>query len=315
MSPRSFAFLPFMLVVCVPASAQTDTTRFDRLWGREYDGPRRLEVSASVGYALSTDWSDMVALHVTDVQGGVHRQVLLRSVSVAPGAGGSAAVTYWRGRHGFRVLAGFSRSCLTTAPRCVDGDPAPAPGEAALTVAEVDMDIWRYGVEGIVGLRNWAESRVWRPYAILGLGGVAYDPDSDALPIFPGTFETVVPPPDAPPGSVVVTNGTDTFLLATDELGLENVLGLTVGIGMDLRVPIGIGGFSLRLEIADQMTRSPFSVRVTRLGDDGFFHGHGRQDAVFRPELIHNLRASAGISLEFGLRGPREEYDPSLRAR
>jgi hypothetical protein len=294
-------------------AAQTDTTRFDRLWGAEYDGPRRLELSASAGYALSTDWSDLVALHVTGAGGGIHRQVLLRSVAVAPGAGGAAAVTYWKGRHGFRVTAGYTRSCLTTASRCVDGDAAPPAEGAALTVAEVPMDIWRYGVEGIVGLRNWADSRFWRPYAVLGFGGVAYDPEAGALPIFPGTFETVVPPPDGGSGTVIITNGTDTFLLATDELGFENVLGLTLGIGMDLRVPVGIGGLAVRLELADQMTRSPFSVRVTRLGDDRrAFYGDGRDDIVFRSGVIHNLRATAGVALEFGLRGPREEYDPSL---
>jgi hypothetical protein len=308
------SFLPLLLVV--PVAAQTDTTRFDRLWGREYDGPRRLELSAFAGYALSTDWSDLVALHVSDVHGGLHRQVLLRSVAVAPGAGGGAAVTYWRGRHGFRVTAGYTRSCLTTAPRCVDGDPAPPAQDAALTVAEVPMDVWRYGVEGIIGLRNWADSRWWRPYAVLGLGGVAYDPEAGALPIFPGTFETVVPAPDGGTGTVVITNGTDTFLLATDELGFEHVLGLTLGIGMDVRIPVGIGGLALRVELADQMTRSPFSVTVTRIDDDGRRFNAGRRDEfIFNSEVIHNLRATAGFALELGLRGPREEYDPSIRRR
>ncbi|MGH7446106.1 MAG: hypothetical protein ACREK1_01130 [Longimicrobiales bacterium] len=315
MFPRFHASTLLPLFLAGPAAAQTDTTRFDRLWGGEYDGPRRLELSASAGYAASTDWSDLVALHVTDARGGIHRQVLLRSVAVAPGAGGAASVTYWKGRHGFRVTAGYTQSCLTTAPRCVDGDPAPPEQNAALTVAEVPMDVWRYGVEGIVGLRNWADSRLWRPYAVLGLGGVAYDPEAGALPIFPGTFETVVPAPDGGSGTVVITNGTDTFLLATDELGLENVLGLTLGIGMDLRVPVGIGGLSLRLELADQMTRSPFSVRVTRLGDDRRRFDRDGGEAVFRSEVIHNLRASAGVALEFGLRGPREEFDPSIRRR
>ena len=31
--------------VAAPAAAQTDTTQFDRLWGREYDGPRRIELA------------------------------------------------------------------------------------------------------------------------------------------------------------------------------------------------------------------------------------------------------------------------------
>src|SRR5690606_10255814 len=239
--------------------------------------------------ALSTDWSDMVALHVADPQGGLHRQVLLRSVSVAPGAGGGAALTYWKGRYGFRVTGGYSRSCLTTAPRCVDGTAPPPANGTALAVAEVPMDVWRYGVEGIIGLRNWSSSRIFRPYAVLGIGGVAYDPEDDALPLFPGTFETVVQA--GAPGTVVISNGTETFLLATDELGFENVLGLTLGIGMDLRVPVGIGGMSVRVELADQMTRSPFAVRLSRFEDGGRSRfDDGRDEIVFRPELIHNLR-------------------------
>src|SRR5687768_3208886 len=71
-------FLSFLLLlVSVPASAQTDSTRFDRLWLADYDGPRRLEIGVSAGYAASTDWTDLVALHVFDTRGGIHRQVLL----------------------------------------------------------------------------------------------------------------------------------------------------------------------------------------------------------------------------------------------
>ena len=85
---------------------------------------------------------------------------------------------------------------------------------------------------------------------------------------------------------------------------------------MDLRVPVGIGGLALRLELADQVTRSPFSVRVTRLRDDGRrFHGDNRDDVVFQSELIHNLRLNVGVALEIRLPGPREEFDPSMRQR
>lgn len=308
-----FCFIAFVsfIVTVSPLAAQNDTTRFDRWLGvTEYDGPRRLELSATAGYALSTEWSDLVTLQVADAQGGLHRQVLLRSVAVAPGAGGAAAVTYWRGRHGFRVLAGYSRSCLTTASRCRDGDAAPDPDGPALTVAEIDMDVWRYGVEGIIGLRNWEQSRVWRPYVVLGLGGVAYDADEDALPLFPGSFDTLAPPPGSPDGAVVIRDGTSTLLIATDEVGFEHVLGLTLGIGMDLRVPVGIGGVGLRIELADQITRSPFSVRVTQL--DGSRRYFGRADeAVFQPAAVHNLRASVGVALELPLRGPREEREPT----
>jgi hypothetical protein len=147
MSPRipgAFFLLSSVaaLAIAVPAAAQTDTTRFDHLWGREYDGPRRLELGASAGYGFSTDWSDLVAVHAADARGAIHRHVLLRSVAVAPGAGGAAAVTYWRGRRAFRVTAGYTRSCLTTASRCVNGAAPPPADEAALAIAEVPMDVW-----------------------------------------------------------------------------------------------------------------------------------------------------------------------------
>jgi hypothetical protein len=312
MAPRIVLSLSALLVAAAPATAQLDT--FERMWPGEYDGPRRLEFSVAAGYAFSTDWSERVALQVFDPHGGVHQQVLLRNVSVAPGAGGAAAVTYWRGRHGFRVSAGYSSSCLTTSSRCANGEAPPA-GDAALAVAEVPLDVWRYGIAGIVGLRNWEESRFWRPYLVVGAGGVTYDPDADALPLVSGSFETVVPRAGTP-GGVVITDGHTSFLVATSELGLEHVFGLTLGVGMDLRMPVGIGGVGLRLEVADQMTSSPFSVRVARLDSDGRrYPGYAGNDVVFRSNVIHNLRLTAGIMLELGLNGPREEHDPSLRAR
>jgi hypothetical protein len=310
-------FLSFLLLlVSVPASAQTDSTRFDRLWLADYDGPRRLEIGVSAGYAASTDWTDLVALHVFDTRGGIHRQVLLRNVAVAPGAGGAVAVTYWRGRHGFRASAGYSKSCLTTSSRCANGPIPPPEGSAALGVAEVSMDVFRYGIDGIVGLRNWRDSQFWRPYLVVGVGGVAYDPDEDELPLFPGTFQTIVPQ-TAAPGTVVITNGATTLLVATDELGFEHVFGLTLGVGMDFRMPVGIGGVALRLEAADQITSSPFSVRVSRLDDDNdlcCFDG-GDGSTVFRAGAIHNLRISAGVAVELPLRGPRTETDPWDRTR
>jgi hypothetical protein len=82
---------------------------------------------------------------------------------------------------------------------------------------------------------------------------------------------------------------------------------------MDLRIPIGIGGAGLRVELTDQITSSPFAVRVTRLnGDDfdWFDRIGGPQEAVFRQAAIHNWRLTAGVTLELGLKGPRTEHDP-----
>jgi hypothetical protein len=298
-----------LLIAAAPLAAQYDPSRFERPRPDEYDGPRRFEVSVSAGYAFSSDWSDLVALQVHDPNGAIHRQVLLRNLRVAPGAGGSAALTYWRGRHGFRVHGGFSRSCLTTATRCLGTDVAPPANGAALGIAEVDMDVYHYGFEGLVGLRSWEGSRFWRPYLVIGAGGVSFDPDADALPFLPGTFQTLVPPAGAQPGSVVVTGGGSTFLVSTSELGLEHVFGATIGVGMDLRLPIDIGGVALRFELVDQITSSPFGVEVARI--DGGGHWSAGSDVVaYRKGAVHNVRLTVGVGLEIGLPGPRAEHDP-----
>jgi hypothetical protein len=319
MAPRTCASLAVLLLALpldAPLHAQTpDSTRFDRLWQGNYDGPRRLEVTAAAGYGWSTDWSDRVALQVFTPQGAVHQQVLLRNVSIAPGEGVAGAVTYWRGRHGFRVSGGYNEACLTTASRCTNGDTQPPANGAALAIAEVPMDIWRYGVEGLVGLRNFEGSRVWRPYLLVGIGGVTYDPDGESLPFIPGSFETVIQPTDAP-NTVVVSRGETMLLVSTSELGLEHVFGATIGLGMDLRIPVGAGGLGVRLELADHITSSPFSVRVARLDAGGRrYAGAEGDDIVFRKNGIHNLRFTAGVSLELGIGGPTREHDPFATVR
>jgi hypothetical protein len=318
MAPRIIRSIPalaaaFLIAapLAAPLAAQEDqdTTRFQRLWGGDYDGPRRIELSVGAGYGWSTPWADRVALHVFSPQGAVHQQVLLRNVAVVPGEGVAAGVTYWRGRHAFRVSGGYNQACLTTGTRCTNGDITP--GGATLAIAEVPMDIWRYGVEGLVGLRSWVDSRVFRPYLIVGATGITFDPDADALPFIPGTFETVIEPTDAP-NTVIVSHGETMLLVSHTELGLEHVFGATLGIGMDLRLPVGIGGVGLRFELIDHITTSPFSVRVARLDASGRrHHGAAGDDIVFRKDGIHNIRFTAGVLLELGLPGSRTtEQDP-----
>jgi hypothetical protein len=174
------------------------------------------------------------------------------------------------------------------------------------------MDIYRYGLQGVVGLRSWKNSEAFRPYMLVGAGGIAYNPDANALPFLPGTFQTVVSPGNLPTGTVLISDGSSEFLISTDELGLENVFSLTFGLGMDLRVPLGIGGLGLRIEAVDQMSNSPFDVRVARV-DGGFARRSG--ETLFKGGVIHNLRLSAGLALEFGLAGPSTEHDPWDRIR
>jgi hypothetical protein len=166
-------------------------------------------------------------------------------------------------------------------------------------------------VEGLIGLRNFEGSRLFRPYLLVGAGGITYDPDSNALPFIPGSFETVIEPTDNA-NTVVVRRGETMLLVSTSELGLEHVFGATIGVGMDLRIPLGTGGLGVRLEFADHITSSPFSVRVARLDGNGRRDG---DDTVFRKDGIHNLRFTAGVSLELGLGGPMREHDPFAAVR
>jgi hypothetical protein len=304
--PVAFAFL---LAGALPVTAQTVGSDPMDDWWRPYDGPRRVEFSALVSYGYSSSWNDLIAMQVGDAQGGVHQQILMRDLKIGPEAGIDGAVTYWVGRHGFRVHAGYTQTCLTTAARCTYGNGTPPADGAALAVAEVPMDVWRYGVQGIVGLTRWTNQQVVRPYLIVGGGGVTYDPGRNRLALSPGSFETVVDRADLPAGSIVITDGTSSFLISTDELGFENQFSVTIGGGLDLRIPVGIGGVGLRLELVDQITSSPLSVRVARLQGGGRYD-RGIDEIRFGGNAVHNLRLSAGLKLELGLSGPREEYDP-----
>jgi hypothetical protein len=305
--PLTLAAACAVLLAALPAAAQTTGNDPLAEWWRPYDGPRRIEISALGSYGHSSSWNDLIAMQVIDAQGGIHQQILMRDLKIAPEAGADAAITYWVGRHGFRIHGGYTRACLTTAARCTYGEGPPPADGTLLTVAEVPMEIYRYGVQGIIGLTRWTEGNPLRPYLVIGAGGVAHDPGRRTLSMFPGSYETVVERGDDP-GAVVITHGSDSYLISTSELGFENRFSVTLGAGLDLHVPVGIGGVGLRFELVDQITSSPFDVRVARLGGGGW---HGSSDEVhFRGHAVHNVRFSAGLKLELGLAGPREEFDP-----
>lgn len=293
-SLRPLVLVPALLLSATPAAAQQRD-----LW-TEYDGPRRLEFAVNGGLFLSSNWSNLVFLETIDRSGDVGRQVLLREFAVAPKLGGTGSITYWRGRYGFRVHAGFVRSCVTTGNRC-EGSRLPEQDE--LEVTEIDMDTWSYGVQGIVGLMEHTTGQWFRPYLIVGAGGVTYDLEHPLSTVLPGPFTSTGPVRVGGGGTTVLLNDPATYLIAVDEVSLETRFALNLGIGTDFRIPVGPGGLGLRLELSDQISQSPVSLNVVRLDRGIGFHSRGFDEVAFNGRTVHNWRLSAGLMFEFPLRG------------
>lgn len=301
----SRALVPALLLSTAPATAQQGD-----LW-EEYEGPRRLDLSVSGGAFLSTDWSNLVFLESLGALGQSQQQVLLRQLHAPPEFGGTASVTYWKGRYGFRVQAGFVSGCVTTGNSC-DGTSTPdqsimPPG---LERTEIEMNQWTYGVQGIIGLREFTPGQTFRPYLVVGAGGVTYDLDEPLSTVLPGPIESTEPAVIGNGDETVVITDPSTFLFSMDEVGLATKFALNLGIGTDLRIPIGPGGIGLRLELADNINQSPLELRVARI-DGGFFSHEfdGIDEVEFERRAVHNWRLSAGLLFEFGLDDPAPPPD------
>ena len=271
------------IIVPSSAAAQRDPFAFPL-------DSRRVDVAASAGYLLSTDWSDLVLLGSVSPFTGAFEQVLARDLVVEPGPVLNGTATYWEGRYGFRVHAGLARSCLAVGRRCgalaVVG-PAAAP-------ESVDVDAWMYDIGGAIGLIEHVPGRwVW-PYVFFGVGGVTYDLEPSAGPPL-GLFIERAPPRVADRQVVIARAGADNLLIAIDELGIETELAFSFGIATDFRVPLGPAGVGLRLEVSDHLHRSPLDIRIADVGGVDAGDG-GRLDFG----VVHNLRASAGLVLHFG---------------
>jgi hypothetical protein len=262
-----------------PAAAQAPYDPF-----AVYPGPKRVDVSGSGGFLLSSDWSDLVLLGSVSGVTGVFEQVLSRDVVVDPGPVFDGAVTYWEGRYGFRVHAGFAQSCLAAGRTC---------GEARFggTSGTVDVDTWIYDVGGAIGLIEYNRGRIVWPYVFLGVGGVTYNLERTVGP--PLTVIETRPP--AGRDDLIVIGEPDQLLIAIDELGIESRFALNLGIGTDFRIPIAGGGVGVRLEVSDHIHRSPIEIEIANL--EGF---RAARDARVDFGYVHNLRAAAGLVVHFG---------------
>src|SRR5262245_16270265 len=115
-----------------PAAAQTDLFSIP-------PGSKRVDLSGSGGFLLSTDWSDLVLLGSVSSISGAFEQVLVRDLVMEPGPVYDGVFTYWEGRYGFRVHAGFAQSCLAVSGICSDARLSPGS-------TSVDLDAWMYDV-------------------------------------------------------------------------------------------------------------------------------------------------------------------------
>jgi hypothetical protein len=246
-------------------------------WSDPRDRPPRVDLSASAGFLMPSDWSDLVLLGSLSSSSGVLEQVLVRDVRIEPGRVFGAAATYWRGRYGFRVHAARSESSLS-----FGGDD----------FASVDLDTWFYDVRGAIGMIEYNPGRwVW-PYAFFGFGGITYDLARSVSPPLLTFIER------GPPGrsDVIVADDGRQFLLAVDELALETVFAFNFGAGTDFRIPLGPGGIGVRLEVSDHVSASPLGLRLHQLS--GF--GVPASDVAVPFGHVHHLRATAGLVLQLG---------------
>ena len=264
-----------------PAAAQADLSSI-------YPGPRRVDISASGGYVLSTDWSDLVLVGSVSPATGALQQVLVRDLVVRPGPVFDATVTYWEGRYGFRSHVGFAESCLTTNTSCVN-----LPGFTAAR-SSVDVNTWTYDVGGSIGLIDYRRNAWAWPYVFFGFGGVTYDLEQTVVP--PLAFIEQSPPPSRNDSVVVSADRTGPLVIQIDELNIETKFAVNFGAGADLRVPVGGGTIGVRLEVSDHIHPSPIDILLVDAAHAGFVHANADVDFGY----VHNLRASAGLVLQFG---------------
>ena len=283
----SFVCLVSLSVLPSTVSAQD----WSQPWPDRIDRPARVDLGASIEFLAPTDWSDLVLLGTISSATGVLEQVLVRDLRVEPNTAFGAAVTYWRGRYGFRTHAAYSSSSL------VIGGPTTGLESTAEggSLVSVDVDTWLYDVRGAIGLLEYAPSRwVW-PYAFVGFGGITYNLARTISPPLL-TFIEGGRSLDDPGDIVIVKDEGRQFVLAVDELGLETVFAVNAGIGTDFRIPLGPGGVGLRLEISDHIAPSPVGLRLRELNSDS----SAASDDAVRFGVVHHLRAAAALVVQIG---------------
>jgi hypothetical protein len=264
-----------------------------RDWDNMYAGQAKsLSLSATAGEYWSSPWNDLVLLGSLSTQNTIE-QVLLRQVQVSPARLYAGSITYRRGRAGARLQVGYSESCLEIAGSCDPGEQE-SPTQLPLP-RRIQVKTWTADVEGEVGLVPGNGVRWAHPFLLVGGGGVVYRPSGTAADLLPQFLEF--------PGGTASTQGTNVFVqfpgagqIVADVqgAGLQTVFALVLGLGTDLRVPIGDnGGFGIRIQATDHIAGSPMHVRILQ--------GGNRSPATFNFGAIHNYELSVGGIVDFDL--------------
>jgi hypothetical protein len=276
-----------LMLLPATAIAQDDWTQ---PWWDPRDRPARVDLGASAGLLAPTDWSDLVLLGSISSVTGLFEQVLVRDLRVDPDAVFGATVTYWRGKYGFRVNAGLSRSSLVVGGTSLGAEP---PDERLAG----DLDVWFYEARGAIGLKEYHPARrVW-PYGFFGFGGITYDLARPVRPPLLTFIERTVNGPLEGHGDIVIVGDIgQQFIVAVDELGLETVFALSFGVGTEFRIPVGGGGIGVRVEVSDNVARSPVGLRIRELTPAGGL----TSESTVRFGRVHHLQATVGVVVQLG---------------
>jgi hypothetical protein len=286
--PACRTLLPYLIASALFAPRVADAQDWTQPWSDPYDRPPRVDVSASAGWLVPTDWSDLVLLGSISPVSGILEQVLVRDVRVEPATVFDGNVTYWRDRYGFRVHAGYSTGSLS-----IGGTALQPTDESGL--ASVDVDTWVYDVRAAIGLTEYTPSRwVW-PYAFFGIGGITYDLSRTVSPPLL-TFIEHTPDRRGDRDRIVIADRGRQFVLAVDELGLETVFAVNFGVGVDVRIPMGAGSVGLRLDVSDHVSPSPLGLHIRELSPLGAL----ASDSAVRFGFVHHLRLAAGLVVQVG---------------
>ena len=233
------------------------------------------------------DWSDLVLIRSISPAFGIVEQVLVRDLRVRSDTHFGGALTYWRGRYGFRADGSLSRSTLIAGRGGLEGLLRPATPDGSVSV---DLDTWSYDVRGVVGLIEYEPRRTVWPYAWFGFGGITYDlAQSIGPPLL--TFIESPRRPITAEELVVVDQHSREFLLAVNEVAQDTVFAVNVGVGTDVRLPLGPGGVGLRFELSDHIAQSPVGLRIGELRRANLL----ASDTGVGAKLVHHLRTTAGF--------------------
>ena len=290
--PTTLQLTAFFVAIALSCASPGSAQSLPEPWADPLDHPGRVDVSASLAVGAPTDWSDLVVLGSISPAVGVFEQVLMRDLRVKPDTAIGGAVTYWRGRYGFRAHATLSRSTLVAGEGPVDISQRLVTSRPSVSV---DVDTWSYDVNGVIGLTEYTPTAwVW-PYASFGFGGITYDLGQ---PIAPPLLTFIEGGGLTTTGNdvIVVNQRSREFLLAVNELSQDTVFAVNVAVGTDVRLPIGPGGVGLRLELSDHMASSPVRLWIGELRRANLL----ASDSGIGSKLVHHLRAAAAFVVYLG---------------